>query len=209
MAKRRRWQKLTNGDTEIEEKLNEIKDKTTKIQNAKKQHEMHEVKLENAQKTLQKEENAPDLRDEEEKLKKKLLKHALKRADIRAKTDGEFQRAESTSKKFLEATKAKMDQVSDDMREEFEKNSQAQGDPPPVTEVENDLATKQAKLQLHQPMNHELVRQITALRGKVATQEKKIMKLNSQVERAKPGRAPGQNKWRPALEELVSQISCN
>ncbi|KAG9079251.1 Structural maintenance of chromosomes protein 5, partial [Ceratobasidium sp. UAMH 11750] len=206
-----RDQPMRNGITEIEEKLSEIKDKMTKIQNAKKQHEMNKVKLENAQKALQKEENAPDLKDEEEKLKKKLLKHALKRASLihdlkdlfhklheaqvqataaalqhqqavanssavekllstyeqevqRVKrdyerADEEFQRAKSTSKKLLEATKAKMDQVSDDMREEFEKNYRAQGDPPPVTEVENDLATKQAELELNQPMNHELIRQ--------------------------------------------------
>ncbi|KAG9096070.1 Structural maintenance of chromosomes protein 5 [Ceratobasidium sp. 370] len=166
-----RDQPMRGAITEIEEKLNEIKDKMTKIQNAKKQHEMNKVKLENAQKALQKEENAPDLKDEEEKLKKKLLKHALKRASL------------------------------------IHELKRAQGDPPPVTEVENDLATKQAELELNQPMNHELVRQyenralqITALRSKVETQEKKTTKLNSRVERTK-------NKWKPALEELVSQIS--
>ncbi|KAG9119271.1 Structural maintenance of chromosomes protein 5 [Ceratobasidium sp. 392] len=108
-----------------------------------------------------------------------------------------------------------MEQVSQEMREEFENNYRAQGDPPPVADVERDLAEKQAELELNQPMNHDLIRQasfiqmrgyearalqITALRTKVEGQEKKTNKLNSRVERTK-------NKWKPALEELVSQIS--
>ncbi|KAG8692737.1 Structural maintenance of chromosomes protein 5, partial [Ceratobasidium sp. 395] len=245
---------MRNAINELEEKLNEIKDKMTKIQNGKKQHEMNKVKLENARKNLQKEENAPDLKDEEEKLKKKLLKHALKRAGLihelkdlfhklheaqvqatatalkhqqavanssavekllstyeqevqRVKrdyerADEEFQRAKATSKKHLEITKARMEQVSDEMREEFEENYRTEGDPPPVTQVENDLATKQAELELIQPMNPDAMRQyearatqITALKSKVDNQEKKTNKLNSRVERTK-------NKWKPALEEL-------
>ncbi|KAG8790407.1 Structural maintenance of chromosomes protein 5, partial [Ceratobasidium sp. 428] len=41
---------------------------------------------------------------------------------------------------------------------------------------------------------------ISTLKSKVENQEKKTNKLNSRVERTK-------NKWKPALEELVSQIS--
>jgi hypothetical protein len=41
---------------------------------------------ETARKTLEKEENAPDVKDEEEKLKKKLLKFAIKRAGIMHET---------------------------------------------------------------------------------------------------------------------------
>lgn len=38
--------------------------------------------VETAQRNLAKEENAPDLKEEEENLKKKLLKHAMKRAGL-------------------------------------------------------------------------------------------------------------------------------
>ncbi|KAG9104434.1 Structural maintenance of chromosomes protein 5, partial [Ceratobasidium sp. 392] len=170
----KREQPMRDEISELEEKLNEIKDKLAKIQNAKKQHEVNKLKLETAQKNLKKEENAPDLKDEEEKLKKKLLKQALKRATLIhelkdlfnklhetqvqvttaslrhqqavanssavekllstyelevqrvrrdwERADEEFQRAKATSRRLLEATKAKMEQVSQEMREEFENN---------------------------------------------------------------------------------------
>ncbi|QRV73263.1 structural maintenance of chromosomes protein [Ceratobasidium sp. AG-Ba] len=238
-----RDQPMRAGITELEEKL----------------HEVNKLKLEAAQKNLKKEESAPELKDEEEKLKKRLLKGALKRAilmhelkdlfqklhdtQVQATTaalrhqqavananavekllsnyeqevqriqkefdkiDAEFQSAKSTSKKLLEATKARMSQVSDEMRAEFEENYRTNGDPPPVAQVEAELAEKQGELELNQPANQEAIRQyevraaqILVLQRRVETQEKKVNKLASRVERTK-------NKWKPALEELVSQIS--
>lgn len=250
---------MRNQLSEIMDKVNEIKEQLTKIQNAKKQHETNKIKLETAQRNLAKEENAPDLKEEEENLKKKLLKHAMKRAGLmqtlldlfeklkmtrreasnaaalhqqavanasavekllstyeqevqRVKKDYEradedFQRAKAASKKLLEATKAKIEQVSDELRQEFQTNYQDQGNAPSVAKVEEDLATKQAELELNHPMNHDVIRQyetraaqIVTLKEKVDAQEKKTNKLNTRVERTK-------NKWKPALEELVGQIS--
>ncbi|KAG8689456.1 Structural maintenance of chromosomes protein 5 [Ceratobasidium sp. 423] len=123
------------------------------------------------------------------------------------KVDEEFQRAKATSKKLLETTKAKIEQVSDELRNEFQTNYQDKGNTPSVQEVEEDLATKQAELELNHPMNPEIIRQYEAravqianLRDKAEIQEKKTNKLNARVEKTK-------GKWKPALEELVSQIS--
>ncbi|CAE6422238.1 unnamed protein product [Rhizoctonia solani] len=123
------------------------------------------------------------------------------------KIDEEFQRAKATSKKLLETTKAKITQVSDELRNEFQTNYQDKGNTPSVQEVEEQLTTKQAELELNHPMNPEIIRQyetravqIANLREKVESQEKKTNKLNARVEKTKA-------KWKPALDELVEQIS--
>ncbi|KAH7343207.1 P-loop containing nucleoside triphosphate hydrolase protein [Rhizoctonia solani] len=254
-----RDQPLRNAVSELLGQINGIKEQINRINAAKKQHEFNKVKLHNRQKDLQEEENRPEPKEEEEKLKKKMLKSAIKRAGVmheavalfeklheaqmeatRAalrhqqavananavekllstyeqevqrvkkdyeKVDGEFQRAKATSKKLLETTKAKIEQVSDELRNEFQTNYQDKGNTPSVQEVEEDLATKQAELELNHPMNPEVIRQYEAravqianLREKVETQERKTNKLNARVEKTKA-------KWKPALDELVSQIS--
>ncbi|GAB1519548.1 Structural maintenance of chromosomes protein 5 [Rhizoctonia solani] len=123
------------------------------------------------------------------------------------KIDEEFQRAKATSKRLLETTKAKITQVSDELRNEFQTNYQDKGNTPSVQEVEDELTAKQAELELNHPMNPEVIRQYEAravnianLREKVETQEKKTNKLNARVEKTKA-------KWKPALDELVEQIS--
>ncbi|KDN49272.1 hypothetical protein RSAG8_01974, partial [Rhizoctonia solani AG-8 WAC10335] len=263
--------------------------------NTKKQREFNQVRLHNRQKDLQEEEGRPEPKEEEERLKRKMLKSAIKRAGIMHETvalfeklheaqmettraalrhqqavananavekllstyeqevqrvqkdyekvDGEFQRAKATSKKLLETTKAKIEQVSDELRNEFQTNYQDKGNTPSVQEVEEELTTKQAELEINHPMNPEVIRQqdkgntpsvqeveeelttkqaeleinhpmnpevirqyearavqIANLREKVETQERKTNKLNARVEKTKA-------KWKPALDELVSQIS--
>ncbi|ELU45347.1 chromosome structural maintenance protein smc5 [Rhizoctonia solani AG-1 IA] len=208
---------------------------TDGINAAKKQHEFTKVKLSNRRKELKEEESKPEPKEEEEKLKKKLLKSAIKRAGImheavvlslfynedghsqmeatRAalrhqqavananavekllstyeqevlrvkkdyeKIDEEFQRAKATSKRLLETTKAKITQVSDELRNEFQTNYQDKGNTPSVQEVEDELTAKQAELELNHPMNPEVIRQVGLL---------------------------GQAKWKPALDDLVEQIS--
>ncbi|KAL5636412.1 hypothetical protein ACGC1H_000395 [Rhizoctonia solani] len=254
-----RDQPLRDEISELVKQTDAIKEKISKINAAKKQHEVNKIKLNGRRKDLQEEENRPEPKEEEERLKKKLLKSAIKRAGVMHETvalfeklheaqmeatrtalrhqqavananavekllstyeqevlrvkkdyekvDGEFQRAKATSKKLLESTKAKIEQVSDELRDEFQTNYQDKGNTPSVQEVEEDLATKQAELELNHPMNPEIIRQYEAralqianLRGKVDTQEHKTNKLNARVEKTKA-------KWKPALEELVSQIS--
>ncbi|KAJ1309249.1 hypothetical protein OPQ81_004914 [Rhizoctonia solani] len=254
-----RDQPLRNEISELVKQADAIKEQIAKINAAKKQHEANKIKLQNRQKDLQEEESRPEPKDEEEKLKKKLLKSAIKRAGVmhevvalfeklheaqmeatRAalrhqqsvanatavekllstyeqevhrvqkdyeKVDEEFQRAKATSKRLLETTKAKIEQVGDELRNEFQSNYQDKGNTPSVHEVEEELATKQAELELNHPMNPEAIRQYEAravqianLREKVETQERKTNKLNARVEKTKA-------KWKPALEELVSQIS--
>ncbi|CAE6432177.1 unnamed protein product [Rhizoctonia solani] len=254
-----RDQPLRDEISELVKQTDAIKEKISKINAAKKQHEVNKIKLNGRRKDLQEEENRPEPKEEEERLKKKLLKSAIKRAGVMHETvalfeklheaqmeatrtalrhqqavananavekllstyeqevlrvkkdyekvDGEFQRAKATSKKLLETTKAKIEQVSDELRDEFQTNYQDKGNTPSVQEVEEDLATKQAELELNHPMNPEIIRQYEAralqianLRGKVDTQEHKTNKLNARVEKTKA-------KWKPALEELVSQIS--
>ncbi|CAE6474982.1 unnamed protein product [Rhizoctonia solani] len=254
-----RDQPLRDEISELVKQTDAIKEKISKINAAKKQHEVNKIKLNGRRKDLQEEESRPEPKEEEERLKKKMLKSAIKRAGVMHETvalfgklheaqmeatraalrhqqavananavekllstyeqevlrvkkdyekvDGEFQRAKATSKKLLETTKAKIEQVSDELRNEFQTNYQDKGNTPSVQEVEDDLVTKQAELELNHPMNPEIIRQYEAralqianLRGKVETQEHKTNKLNARVEKTKA-------KWKPALEELVSQIS--
>ncbi|CAE6474852.1 unnamed protein product [Rhizoctonia solani] len=246
-----RDQPLRDEISELAKQISEIKEQINKINAAKKQHEFNKVRLHNRQKDLQEEESRPEPKEEEERLKRKMLKSAIKRAGIMHETvalfeklheaqmettraalrhqqavananavekllstyeqevqlDGEFQRAKATSKKLLETTKAKIEQVSDELRNEFQTNYQDKGNTPSVQEVEEELTTKQAELEINHPMNPEVIRQYEAravqianLREKVETQERKTNKLNARVEKTKA-------KWKPALDELVSQIS--